>query len=236
MTGSAVVIGASGGIGAAVARALVGDARYAAVHALSRGGDSEIDGATPGAIDLTDEDSIAAAFARVVGDIDLLLLASGILHDGDHRPERSLRELDADWMARNFAVNAIGPALAIKHVVARLPRDRRSVVAALSARVGSISDNRIGGWYGYRASKAALNMVIRSASIEIARSRPKALIVGLHPGTVDTALSTPFQAGVPEGRLFTPERSARAMLSVVDGLDAAASGRLFAWDGREIQP
>ncbi|VXC59607.1 SDR family NAD(P)-dependent oxidoreductase [Sphingomonas sp. AX6] len=236
MTGSAVVIGASGGIGTALVRALVADARYPAVHALSRRGDGGVDGAIPGTIDLTDEASIAATFDRMAGDIDLLLIASGILHDGARRPERSLRELDADWMARNFAVNAIGPALAIKHVAPRLPRDRRSVVAALSARVGSISDNRIGGWYGYRASKAALNMLVRSASIEIARSRPKALVVGLHPGTVDTALSTPFQTGVPAGRLFTPERSVHALLSVIDGLDVAANGHLFAWDGREIQP
>ncbi len=159
-----------------------------------------------------------------------------MLHDGDRRPERSLRELDADWMARNFAVNAIGPALVVKHAVSRLPRDRRSVVAALSARVGSISDNRIGGWYGYRASKAALNMLVRTAAIEVARSRSKALVVALHPGTVDTPLSAPFQGGVSPDTLFAPDRSAMAMLAVLDGLEPSASGRIFAWDGQEIQP
>jgi len=236
MAGSAVVIGASGGIGAALVRALVGRGQHGAVHALSRAGDAAIDGAIAGRIDLTDEASIAAAFERIDGDIDLLLIASGILHDGDRRPERSLRDLDPDWMARNFAVNAIGPALAIKHAAPRLPRDRRSVVAALSARVGSISDNRIGGWYGYRASKAALNMLVRTASIEIARSRPKAVVAALHPGTVDTPLSAPFQGGVAEGKLFESSFAARALLTVFDGLDAGASGRIFAWDGREIQP
>lgn len=236
MAGSAVVIGASGGIGAALVRALVGRTQYGAVHALSRTGDAAIDGAIAGRIDLTDEASIAAAFERIDGEIDLLLIASGILHDGDRRPERSLRGLNPDWMARNFAVNAIGPALAIKHAAPRLPRDRRSVVAALSARVGSISDNRIGGWYGYRASKAALNMLVRTASIEIARSRPKAVVAALHPGTVDTPLSAPFQGGVAEGKLFESSFAARALLTVFDGLDAGASGRIFAWDGREIQP
>ena len=235
MNQTAVVIGASGGIGAALIDALVASPRYRHVHALSRRG-VLADGAIAGHIDLSDEASIVAAFGRIDGEIDLLLIASGILHDGERRPERSLRELDADWMARNFAVNAIGPALAIKHAAPRLPRDRRSVLAALSARVGSISDNHIGGWYGYRASKAALNMLIRTASIEIGRSRPQALVVSLHPGTVDTPLSTPFQNGVPDDKLFTPGRSAAAMLSVIDGLDAAASGRAFAWDGQEIQP
>lgn len=235
-TGSAVVIGASGGIGAALVRAVVAQGRYRAVHALSRQGGVAIDGAMPGCIDLTDEASIAAAFAAVESDIDLLLIASGLLHEGDRRPERSLRELDADWMARNFAINAIGPALVIKHAAPRLPRDRRSVVAALSARVGSISDNRIGGWYGYRASKAALNMLIRSAAIEIARARPQAMVVALHPGTVDTPLSVPFQGGVPADKLFPPDWSAAAMLALIAGLDARASGRIFAWDGSEIAP
>jgi NAD(P)-dependent dehydrogenase (short-subunit alcohol dehydrogenase family) len=110
------------------------------------------------------------------------------------------------------------------------------VVAALSARVGSISDNHIGGWYGYRASKAALNMLVRTASIELARSRPKAVVAALHPGTVDTPLSAPFQRGVAVGKLFDSGFAAGALLTVVDGLDPGASGRIFAWDGREIQP
>lgn len=234
--GSAVVIGAGGGIGAALVCGVVAQGRYRAVHALSRRGDAGIEGATPGRIDLTDEASIAAAFKRIEDDIDLVLIASGILHDGDHRPERRLRELGADWMARNFAVNAIGPALVIKHAATRLPRNRRSVVAALSARVGSISDNRIGGWYGYRASKAALNMLVRTAAIEVARSRPQAVVAALHPGTVDTPLSAPFQGGVAPEKLFVPDRSATAMLAVIDGLNVQASGRIFAWDGSEIAP
>ncbi|MBE7219847.1 MAG: SDR family oxidoreductase, partial [Caulobacteraceae bacterium] len=162
--------------------------------------------------------------------------ATGLLHEGARGPERALKALDPAWLARSFALNTIGPALAFKHFAPLLPRQGRSVIGALSARVGSISDNRAGGWYGYRASKAALNMIIRCAAIEIARSRPEALCVGLHPGTVDSGLSQPFQSGVAPGKLFTPAHAAERLLAVVDGLDAAASGRCFAWDGAEIPP
>lgn len=236
MTGSAVVIGASGGIGSALVAALLESEAHPHVYALSRRGEAAIAGATPGDIDLADEASIARAFDAIDGDIDMVLIASGILHDGDRRPERSLRELDADWMVRVLATNAIGPALAIKHAAPRLPRDRRSVIAALSARVGSVSDNRKGGWYGYRASKAALNMILRSAAIELVRSRPQAIVAGLHPGTVDTRLSAPFQASVPATQLFTARRSADALLTVLDELTTDHSGRVFAWDGSEIPP
>jgi len=119
-------------------------------------------------------------------------------------------------------------------MVRRLPRDRRSVIAALSARVGSIGDNRLGGWHSYRASKAALNMIIANLAIELARSHPEAIAVGLHPGTVDTGLSLPFQKSVPDGSLFSPNFSARQLLVVIDRLDKASSGALLAWDGQRI--
>ena len=137
-------------------------------------------------------------------------------------------------MQRSFAVNAIGPALAAKHFLPLLAEDRKSVFAALSARVGSISDNSLGGWHAYRASKAALNMILRNLAIELARRHDKAICVGLHPGTVDTGLSSPFQGSVPPGRLFSPAEAAGHLLKVVDGLSPADSGGHFAWDGRRI--
>ena len=209
----AAVIGASGGIGAAFVAALT--AAGSEVIALSRAD-----------LDITDETSIAAAAARIGAPLDLVIVATGLLHGNGVAPEKAMRDLSAATLARYFAVNATGPALVAKHFLPLLARDRRAVFAALSARVGSISDNRLGGWYGYRASKAALNQLIRTLAIELARTRPEALCVALHPGTVDTGLSQPFQRGVPD--LFTPERSAAAMLAVLAGLTPADSGGCFA--------
>ncbi|HEX8387840.1 MAG TPA: SDR family NAD(P)-dependent oxidoreductase, partial [Sphingomonas sp.] len=150
--------------------------------------------------------------------------------------EKAMRDLDADWLQRNFLVNAVGPALVAKHFLPLLPRARRAVFAALSARVGSISDNNLGGWYGYRASKAALNQLIRTLAIEERRRNPQAVVVALHPGTVDTDLSRPFQGNVQPGRLFAPDRAAVQLLDVLDGLKPVDSGRLFDWEGKQITP
>ena len=139
-------------------------------------------------------------------------------------------------MARSFAVNAIGPALVAKHVLPLFPRDRRAVFAALSARVGSISDNRLGGWYSYRASKAALNQLIRTLSIELAARRPLAVCVGLHPGTVATPLSRPFQANVAADRLFTPDEAAHRLLAVIRRLNVADTGKILDHAGLEVPP
>ena len=231
----AAVIGAGGGIGAALVARLAGDARFERVHALSRAPTAPDDPRIlSGRIDIAEPDSIAAAAATIDAPLDLVIVATGLLHEGAHRPERALRELDAEWLARSFAVNTIGPALVLRHFVPLLPKQGRAAIALLSARVGSISDNRAGGWYGYRASKAALNMIVRTAAIEIARGRPEALCVGLHPGTVDTGLSKPFQARVAAEKLFTPDFAAERLLEVIEGLPLAASGRCFAWDGAEI--
>lgn len=223
---SAVVIGASGGVGAAITRRLEASERYAVVHALSRSGTG---------FDLEDEASIAAAAARVSeGPAPaLVFVATGVLHHG-FEPERSWRALDPEHLLRDYRINAVGPALVAKHFLPLLPRDRRAVFAALSARVGSIDDNRLGGWHSYRASKAALNMILRNLSVETARTHPQAVVAGLHPGTVDTGLSAPFQRGVKPEKLFTAAHSAERLLAVLDGLTPADSGGVFAWDGARV--
>lgn len=242
----AVVIGASGGLGAALVEALLARDDVATVLALSRSGPGAVPAdaaAAPGArllrgtIDLTDEPSIvaAAALARTLSPVRRVIVASGLLHAPDGlRPEKSLAMLDPVRLARLFAVNATGPALAAKHFLPVMPREGPAAFAAISARVGSISDNRLGGWYGYRASKAALNQLLRTAAIEWARTAREGVCVGLHPGTVDTPLSAPFRSTVPPGGLLSPAQSAAALLQVLDRLGPADSGRVFAWDGREV--
>jgi NAD(P)-dependent dehydrogenase (short-subunit alcohol dehydrogenase family) len=229
---AAVVIGASGGIGGALVAALEEEGAFTRVHGFSR---SAI-GASR--LDLEDEASIAAAAALVAADPPaLVMVATGLLHEGSNVPEKSMRDLDAGWLARQFAINAIGPALVAKHFLPVMPaRGKRCVFAVLSARIGSIGDNKLGGWYGYRAAKAALNQLIRTLAIEERRRNDRAIVVGLHPGTVDTALSQPFQGNVAAGRLFAPGRAAVQLLDTIDALKPPDSGRLFDWEGKEITP
>jgi NAD(P)-dependent dehydrogenase (short-subunit alcohol dehydrogenase family) len=226
----AAVIGASGGIGGALAAALAADPAFAEVLAFSRSGRAP-EGLAAAPLDLTDEASVAGAAAGA-GALDLVIVATGLLHDGALRPEKDMRALDADRLLRAFAVNAVGPALVGKHFLPLLPRRGRGVFACLSARVGSIGDNAIGGWYGYRASKAALNMILRNFAIEVARKRPEHVILGLQPGTVDTALSKPFQGAATA--LMTPEASAARLLSVIDRAEPDWSGGLYDWRGARL--
>ena len=235
-----VIAGASGGIGAALVDAAAGLACVARVTALARSPAAALPtGVDRYVVDITDEATVAAA-AEALGQgapVDIVIIATGLLHAGDEfQPEKDWRHLSADRLARSFAVNTIGPALIAKHVLPLMNRSRPGVFAALSARVGSISDNRIGGWYGYRASKAALNMMIRTISIELARKRHPTICVGLHPGTVDTGLSRPFQSGTRPGQVISPEASAANLLRVIAGLGAGDSGHVFAWDGSRIPP
>lgn len=233
---TAAVFGASGAIGAAAAARLAGSGRFATVMAGSRGGVGLPSGCTPFRFDLNDDASIAAAAAELAPPLGLVLVCTGLLHDQASAivPEKTVRALDAEALARLYAVNAIGPALIAKHVLPRLPRQGRCVFAVLSAKVGSIGDNRLGGWHGYRASKAALNMMIRNFAIEMARTHPEVIVAALHPGTVKSRLSAPFERGVPPGQLFTPDYAAERLLNVVDRLEKADSGGLFAWDGTRL--
>ncbi|MEQ9563270.1 MAG: SDR family NAD(P)-dependent oxidoreductase [Woeseiaceae bacterium] len=233
-----VIVGASGGIGSAFTRQLAEQQRAASVLAFSRSGNAgQLAGVSSNYMDVCDEASIesAANLARSVGPLDLVIVASGILHRGaDIAPEKSMRALDADTLVEVMRVNAIGPALVAKHFLPLLRRGRKTVFAALSARVGSIGDNRLGGWASYRSSKAALNMLLRTLSIEHARKRPDSIVAALHPGTVATALSQPFTSNVPADRLFSPDESAARLLDVIDGLEPADTGGFFAWDGSAI--
>ncbi len=216
-----VVIGTSGGIGRALADEA--EARGAEVIRLSRP-----------VIDVDDEAGIAAS-ADAAGDgLSHVIVASGLLHRGAQGPERDWRQLSADWMLESFKVNTVLPALVAKHFLPRLRRDAPALFAILSARVGSIGDNRLGGWHSYRASKAAANQLVRTLSVELSRKNPTAAIVALHPGTVDTGMSKPFQRNVAAEKLFTPAVSAAHLWAVMDGIDAGKSGGFYAWDGAEI--
>lgn len=232
----ALVFGASGGIGRAFVKALTADARCAQVYAAARGAVPSEPKVSPLAFALEDEASIVRAVAEATADgpLDLVIVATGLLHDAGISPEKSWRALDEDNLEELFRVNAIGPALIAKHVFGHLRADRKSAFVALSARVGSIEDNRLGGWHGYRASKAALNMLIKTCAIELARRNPHAVCVTTHPGTVDTGLSKPFRSSVRPEALFTPEHSVACLLSVIDRATSADTGKLLAWDGAVI--
>lgn len=224
--GVALVVGASGGIGSALVERLAHSGHFAEVLGTRRDGSL--------ALDLTHEASISAAIENVAarGELRLVVDATGVLHGGGFLPEKSLRDLDAAHFAHAFVINAIGPALLMKHVLPRLPREGKSVFATLSARVGSIGDNRLGGWHAYRASKAALNQLVRTAAIELKRRAPHAVCIALHPGTVDTSLSAPFAKTGLE--VHSPADAATHLLSVIEGLEPAQSGGFYDWRGDEI--
>lgn len=245
----AFVQGASRGIGLGLARALLEDpgvarvwvsarhpARHEAMLALRAAFGERVRLVS---LELAEDASIEAAAAQIReedGELDLLLNVSGVLHDTQRgmQPERALRDLERAHMCHAFEINAIGPALVIKHMHGLMRHGRRAVIANLSARVGSIGDNRLGGWYSYRASKAALNQLTHTAAIELRRRAPELVCVALHPGTVDTDLSAPFQRSVPPEQLFDVPRAAAQLLDVLDGLDASASGGFFDWAGLPI--
>ena len=240
---SAVVIGGSGGIGEEFVSHLMGIS-HITVIGTSRNG--VLPGRWEGAesapqwidLDVTAPESIEAFKEHLttleLPPIRLVFCAMGLLHDGDMQPEKRLSELKQEFLLRSFAVNAIGPMLIARELLPLMPRKGRVVFASLSARVGSIDDNRLGGWYGYRASKAALNQYVKTLAIEWKRRAAESIAVALHPGTVDTSLSMPFQRNVPAGKLFSRERSATQLLNVLCQLTPEDSGGHFAWDGSRI--
>ena len=233
------VIGASGGIGAALVELFSQDPRVAMVYALSRTHCPIVSPkVTPGELDITDEKSIAncAAMASSESPLDIVVVATGVLWSGGTiRPEKSLREVDAEKLSQVFAINAVGPAMVAKHFLPKLRKESKTVFAALSARVGSIGDNRLGGWYSYRASKAALNMLLKTLSIEQTRSLPQSIVIGLHPGTVDTELSRPYSKGTAPEKLFSPATAAGHLVAVLDKVGREDTGGVFAWDGKRIE-
>lgn len=231
------VIGASGAIGKAMVHLLAQIPAVSRIYAFSR---SDVAFHTVHKIDvqymdLLDENSIAKGAEQVVEPLDLVIITTGILHEGEGlKPEKSIKDFEPDHFSRVFAINTTGPAMVAKHFLPKMARNRKNVFAVMSARVGSISDNRVGGWYAYRASKAALNMIVKNLAIETGRKNKSSIIAALHPGTVDSHLSMPFQSGVPEGKLFTADYSAEQLLNVIDQLAPEDSGHLFAWDGEKL--
>jgi NAD(P)-dependent dehydrogenase (short-subunit alcohol dehydrogenase family) len=217
-----VVLGASGAIGGAFVRLL--RARGDTVREFSRSG--------PDHTDICDEQMVAAAAQQAGDGLDLVIVASGFLHDQAHQPEKALRQLAPDHLMHSFRVNALGPALAMKHFLPRLAKGRRSVFAVISARVGSIADNKLGGWYSYRASKAALNQLVRTASIELSRTNPNAVCLALHPGTVETPLSAPFhKAGLA---VRSPGDAARDLMAVLEQAGPDQTGAFVDYAGQPI--
>jgi NAD(P)-dependent dehydrogenase (short-subunit alcohol dehydrogenase family) len=244
---NALIVGGSQGIGLALVRALLEHPAFEQVIAASRA-----PAASAGLqalsqqygdrlrwleLDLEDEASIeraAAELRAVTPALHLLVNTAGLLHADGLAPERRLADVKPENLLRSYAVNALGPLLIAKHFQALLGHGERAVLANLSARVGSIGDNRLGGWYAYRAAKAAQNQITRTLAIELARRAAKLICVALHPGTVETNLSAPFRGNVVAEKLFTPDQSAAYLLSVIAGLDQESSGRFYAWDGSEI--
>lgn len=243
----ALIVGASQGIGLGFVKALLQDEAIAHVYATYRHLESaselqallhDYPGRLTGVpMDITDEVSIAAGVDQIrstTNKLHLVINCVGLLHEGDLQPEKSLQQIQADQLMRYFQVNSIGGVLLAKHLLPLLRHGDRSILASISAKIGSIGDNQLGGWYGYRASKAALNMLMRTAAIEYSRKSPKTIVVTLHPGTTDTRLSQPFQRNVPPEKLFSVQRTVSQLLGVLTNLTDSDSGHFFSWDGSRL--
>jgi NAD(P)-dependent dehydrogenase (short-subunit alcohol dehydrogenase family) len=243
----ALIVGANRGIGLGFVRQLVQDAEFVRIYATYRHQESAAElfdlareypeKIYPLLLDVTDEEQIsgiATAIGEEAGKLHLVVNCAGILHEGTLQPEKSLKKIDPENLLRYFQVNSIATLLLAKHLLPLFRHDDKSILAAISAKVGSIGDNQLGGWYGYRASKAALNMFARNIAIEYRRTSPRTIVVVLHPGTTDTRLSQPFQKGVPAGKLFSVERTVTQLLAVMTNLQEGDSGEFFSWDGSRL--
>ncbi len=231
------IIGVSGGIGNALLEYYLSNENIAEIHAFSRRPIQHTDPRVKAAcIDFLNAQSIKQAVASITPhSLDLVITATGILHEGEQlQPEKTLKKLDENNLTKLFRINTIGPALLMRSFLPLLNVEKRGVFVALSARIGSISDNHLGGWYSYRASKAALNMLIKTAAIEYCRTNKHIVIAGLHPGTVDTRLSKPFQSKINKDKIFSPPKAAAQLAMVIEKLHPADSGKCFAWNGEEI--
>lgn len=238
------IVGASGGIGAALLAQLAARDDVAVIHAtyhqsLAAGslGNIAVTGGSArirwSSLDASDEASVLN-WIEGIEKIDWLINCVGMLHDQTHGPEKSIRTFDTEYFQKSMSINCLPTLLLGKHVLPALQDSRQGVFATISARVGSIADNRLGGWYSYRASKAALNMVLKNLAIEWNRSSPNLRVASLHPGTTDTRLSKPFQRNVPEAKLFPPDKTARLLIEQIEQLHQHPSGRFIAFDGAEI--
>tara|TARA_E500000081_G_scaffold131993_1_gene142661 strand:- start:403 stop:1116 length:714 start_codon:yes stop_codon:yes gene_type:complete len=232
------VIGSSGAIGSAFVDHYINDQSINSIFSFSRSSIGiDNNKVKHFSIDIENENSVQDA-AKSVEEInfDEIIIASGLLHTNEFGPEKSIKDLKADNILKVLNVNTVGPAIIGKYFLPLLNKDNKSVMAFLSARVGSISENKLGGWYAYRASKSALNQVIKTFSIELKRTNPKAIIIGLQPGTVDSELSAPFKRSVSNNKLFTAEYSVSQLLEVIERADESSSGNLISWDGEIISP
>ena len=233
------ITGGSGAIGQAFARKLSNFSSVETINVFSRSDENySSEKIFNHSINYRNENDLleAANISSNKSAIDLVIVANGILHNENIFPEKKINDISEEKFNEVFFINTILPSMIAKYFIPKLSQKTPSVFAFLSARVGSISDNRLGGWYAYRASKAALNMIIKSLSIEVGRKNKNAIFVGLHPGTVNSNLSKPFQSNVPEKKLFTPDQSVNYLIEVLLKLKIEDTGKIFAWDGSEIDP
>ncbi|NJL40366.1 MAG: SDR family NAD(P)-dependent oxidoreductase [Leptolyngbyaceae cyanobacterium SM1_4_3] len=239
---SALIVGAGQGIGLEFVRQFLQGDRTTHLFATYRNPESELLSINDSRLrclplDITEDDQIAAIIDKIKAEtaaLHTVINCAGVLHDGAMQPEKSLRHLNSEQLVRYFQVNSIGAVLLARHIQPLLKHGDRALLATISAKVGSIGDNQLGGWYGYRASKAALNMFMRTTAIEYRRTCPRAIVVTLHPGTTDTQLSRPFQRSVPPEKLFSCDRTVRQLLAVLDQLQESDSGEFFSWDGSRL--
>ncbi|MFT6496800.1 MAG: SDR family NAD(P)-dependent oxidoreductase [Alphaproteobacteria bacterium] len=231
------VIGSSGGIGNALVSAMESTVNVKNIIHIARSNSKTSTKQNCLHIDLLDEETIincSNKISEIYKDLDIIINASGFLHDNDHKPEKSYKMIDAAYLEKSFRVNTFGPFLLAKHFIPLLRKDRKSIFSCISARVGSIEDNQLGGWHSYRASKAALNMLLKNLSIELKYTNKHAICVGLHPGTVDTNLSKPFPKSRSHYNVFTPNESSQHLISVINKLEPKDSGNTYDWAGKRI--